>query len=118
MAKGKARDKSKEAFWRKTMAAYQRSGLRIRQFCRREKLRETGFYFWRRELAQREAERRPKPRRPRALFLPIRLATEPQPATGGEIAIALADGRRIHLTPPVDQQTLRDVLAVMEARPC
>ncbi len=97
MAKGKERDKSKEAFWRKTMAAYRRSGLQIRQFCRREKLRETAFYFWRRELARRNAESRPAAkvpaRRRKLLFVPVRVMPQTPPPTGS-IDIELARGRQ------------------------
>jgi hypothetical protein len=118
MAKGKARDKGKEAYWQQKLREHSQSGLPIRAFCRQQKLAETAFYFWRREIARRQCERRPKPRRRRALFVPVRVTAEAQSPPGGEMAIALADGRRIHLTPPVDKQSLRDILAVMEARAC
>jgi len=118
MAKGKRRDKGKEAYWQQKLDQHSQSGLSIRAFCGQHGLTETAFYFWRRELVRRQGERRSKPRRRRALFVPVRLATEARPTTSGEIAIALADGRRVHLTPPVDKQALADVLAVMEARPC
>lgn len=134
MAKGKRRDKSKEAYWQQKFDEHRQSGLSIRAFCHKHGLTETAFYFWRRELTRRQVERPSKPRRRRALFVPIRVApgfvpkesglrrgeTEaPSRHVGsGEIAIALGDGRRIHLTPPVDKQTLGDILAVMEARAC
>jgi hypothetical protein len=118
MAKGKARDKSKEAYWQQKLHEHSQSGLSIRAFCRQQKLAETAFYFWRREIARRRREQRAKPRRGRALFVPVRVTADAQSAPGGEMTIALADGRRIHLTPPVDKQALSDVLAVMEVRPC
>ena len=121
MARGKVRDKSKEALWRKTMQAYRRSGLQIREFCRREKLRETAFYFWRREIARRTAQGQPAAKAPsrrrKLLFVPVRVTPQTPPPTGS-IDIEFARGRRIHLTPPVDRQTLHDLLFVMEARPC
>jgi len=118
MANGKRRDKSKQAYWQQKLHEHSQSGLSIRAFCRQQKLAETAFHFWRREIARRQCERRPKPRRRRALFVPVRVTAEAQSVLGGEIAIALTDGRRIHLTPPVDKQALSDVLAVMEVRPC
>lgn len=118
MAKGKRRDKRKEAYWQHKLEQHSQSGLSIRAFCRKHGFTETAFYFWRREIARRQDERQPKPRRRRALFVPIRVAAEARPTTGGEIAIALADGRRVHLTPPVDRQALSDILAVLEARAC
>ena len=56
MAKGIHRDKQREAQWRRMMRRQQRSGLTIRAFCGEHDLRETAFYFWRAELARREAE--------------------------------------------------------------
>jgi transposase-like protein len=123
MAKGKSRDKSKEALWRRTVRLQRQSGLTIREFCHKHQVRETAFYFWRREL-----DRRGK------TFLPVRVAPEParqvtaeprpalpQPASrpsAGKIVIMLAGGRRVHVAPPVDRQALADVLAVLEAAAC
>jgi hypothetical protein len=119
MARGKRRDKRKEAYWQQKLDQHRQSGFSIRAFCREHKLTETAFYFWRRELARRQAGRCWKRDRRDALFVPVRLAMETQPATlGSRIEIELARGRRIHLTPPVDKQALCDILSVMEARPC
>ena len=128
MAKGKIRDKSKEALWRRTVRQQRQSGLTIREFCRKRQVRETAFYFWRRELADRDAARRR-----RTTFLPVRVAATPaQPTTAeaptaprreppqlrGRIVIVLAGGRRVHVAPPVDRRALADVLAVLEAAAC
>ena len=131
MAKGKPREESKEVFWRKTMEQHQQSGLSIREFCRREKLREPSFYSWRRELARRDAiHRSSTPDRRKTVFIPVRLATEAQPAPpnpSGRIEIELPGRRRVHVAPPINRQALADVLAVLlqapsgvegEARPC
>ena len=56
---GKRRDRRLERRWRRIVGEHQRSGLTIRQFCRRGKLRETAFYFRRRELQRRQAEQGP-----------------------------------------------------------
>ncbi|MBM4020362.1 MAG: transposase, partial [Planctomycetes bacterium] len=40
------------------------SGLTVRAFCRKYELRETAFYFWRRELAERDATDRRRAARP------------------------------------------------------
>jgi len=117
MAKRERRDKSKEAYWQQKLHEHSQSGLSVRAFCRREKLAETAFHFWRREIARRRSEREPKARRRNALFVPVRLTAQAASASGG-IEIELARGRRIHLTPPVDRQALSEVLAVLEAPPC
>jgi transposase-like protein len=48
------RDASREAFWRRIMAEFRKSGLTVREFCRRRKLHESAFYFWRRTLQERD----------------------------------------------------------------
>lgn len=121
MAKGKARDASKEAFWRSMIERHGQSRLAIREFCRNEKLSEPSFYAWRREIARRETQSRIVPKRPRrrrkASFVPVRLATESAPSNG-RIEIELSRDRRIHLTSPIDKQALADVLAVLEGGAC
>jgi hypothetical protein len=61
MAQGRCRDRRREAQWRQWIARQRRSGLSIRAFCRQHQLRETAFYFWRGELARRQAEAGPRP---------------------------------------------------------
>ena len=125
MAKGASRDRRRETQWRRIMREHARSGLSIRGFCRKSKLPETAFYYWRSELHRRQAEqeqRRPQDRADQAsrvaavpAFVPVRV--EEQSAAfpaGGRIEIALSGGRRVHVTAPVDRQALADVLAVLE----
>ena len=112
MAKGKVRDKSKEAFWRRTVRRQGQSGLTVRAFCREHELRETAFYFWRCELARRQAARPAS-----AAFVPVQVVETPAPA-GGRIEIVLSGDRRVHVAAPVDRQALADVLAVLEAAAC
>ena len=120
MANGKCRDGRREARWRRIVREHERSGLGIREFCRRGKLTETAFYFWRHELQRRQAEqeqRRPDPPAVPA-FVPVRVAEHVGEPGVGRIEIELSGGRRVHVTPPVDRQALADVLAVLEGRPC
>ena len=57
MTKRRARDPKKEARWHKIVAAERRSGQTVRQHCQETGLSESAFWFWRRELAQRDADR-------------------------------------------------------------
>ena len=59
------RDPGREAFWRQTLANFGKSGLSVREFCRREKLHESAFYAWRRTIK----ERRPQATWPKAARL-------------------------------------------------
>jgi hypothetical protein len=46
-------------------------------------------------------------------FVPVRLVEELGPRPLGRIEIELPDGRRVHVTGPVNRQALADVLAVL-----
>jgi hypothetical protein len=56
VAKRYRRDGKREAFWRKALARQRNSGLNVRQWCSRQRLPETAFYFWRRTIAQRDRD--------------------------------------------------------------
>jgi len=120
MAKGKDRDRRLEAQWRRIIREHTRSGLSIRDFCRKCKLRESAFYFWRRELERRDVARREAEQEQRkrpsgqAAFVPVRVTDEVR-SDAGRIEIVLSGGRRVHVVAPVDRQALADVLAVLAA---
>ena len=48
------RDVEKERVWREVLRQQSDSGQSVRAFCRERQLTESAFYFWRRELKQRE----------------------------------------------------------------
>lgn len=50
------RDRRREVRWRQILARQAASGLSVREFCRRQKLTEASFYFWRRTIAARDRE--------------------------------------------------------------
>lgn len=122
MARGVShRDVTKEQFWREQIAGQPSSGRSIRGHCRRRRLRESAFYYWRKELARRGVSRTAP-----AAFVPVRITGEQPSAPGGpaastppgRIEIVLGNDRRVHLVGPVDRQALADVLATLEGRPC
>jgi len=49
MATGKGNAR-KARYWQQTLGKAARSGLSIRQFCRRRRLKESQFYWWQRRL--------------------------------------------------------------------
>ncbi len=55
MAKVAARDLRKEEVWRR-LARPAESGQSVRSGCREQRVTETAFYWWRKELARRAAE--------------------------------------------------------------
>lgn len=116
------RDVAKERFWRRTVAEHRRSGLTIREFCARRSVSEPLFYAWRRELAHRagSAVRKAPPSAgelhaaPR--FVSLKLAAEP--AAVAMIEIVTRGGHTLRVPAGVDRQTLAEVWAVLEDRPC
>jgi transposase-like protein len=58
MAKGQRGDAERERFWRGALGRFVKSGLSVREFCRRERLSEPSFYAWRRILRERDGGRR------------------------------------------------------------
>jgi len=106
MSAGK-RDVKKESFWRGAIRQQADSGISVRRWCRKQGLKEASFYWWRRELAQRDAK-------PRSMSLvPVHVTGDGPKEGDPRIEIVLTDGRRVSLHGSVDRQTLADVLAVL-----
>ena len=130
--------------WQGAVRQWRRSGQPVRDYCLAHGLKESAFYFWRRQLARRgttgpqrqkgggqppaaktrRGERAsPPPRashaRPdEARFLPVRLLMGREQVAAGGVEIVLGGGRTVRVPAGFDRQTLADVLAVLEAPPC
>ena len=131
------RNSEKEAFWREIVRRQRAGDLSVRAFCQKERLKETAFYHWRRELARRDQQRlanRPRTRRSSrrrvagraagekssmettpATFLPVRLDQRPR-AIGVELALPSGAVLRVPLETRVED-VARLVVAV-EGRLC
>jgi hypothetical protein len=122
MAKSKARDLAKEAAWRRLLARHANSGQSIRAWCRRHRVKETAFHWWRRELARRDAEQPPSVRRyaeaQATSFVPVQVTDDTAGGGDPQIEIVLPDGRRVRVTGTVNREMLTQVLDVLEPRVC
>ena len=111
-------DVEKARYWQRTISEAARSGISIREFCRRHRLRESQFYWWQHKLrAPRQAGTLPKAgdhRRPASFALVRDQAGE----TDAGIELVLGDGRRLRIRQGVDEATLRSVLAALEPARC
>lgn len=85
------RDGGRERRWRSVVARFGRCRLSVREFCRREGVPESVFYFWRRTLGERDAESRAKSSVP--AFLP--LAIQRVERAVSEMCVDLPDGLTI-----------------------
>ena len=131
---------ARQTYWEEVMRRWRESSQSVREFCRNEGVRESAFYFWRRELAQRsqstDAVRKSRPpasplttashSSERASsrhssvpsFLPVRVVEDVAVEAASGVEIILAHGCTVRVRSGFDRQTLADVLAVLEVRPC
>jgi hypothetical protein len=122
--RGKRRDPVREKFWRRTIRDQQGSGMSVRDFCRREGLKDWTFRLWRQELALRDRGHSTAPTGEPAeatpSFLPVRVI-DPEaltPRASPPIEIVLPTGPILRVPSGFDPRTLGHVLAVLEGRPC
>ena len=115
---GKKRDVEKERYWRKTIREAARSGLSIREFCRRRQLKESQFYWWQRRLKQSRQPRKSTPPTGAGGEASFALVSEEAGALDAGIELVLNDGRRLRIRKGVDEETLRAVLAAVESVGC
>ena len=122
MGKNRARDLAKEAVWRRRVRRHAESGQSVRAWCCKHGVTETAFYWWRRELARRDAERKPSVQRdaekPSPSFVSVHVAEDGPAHRDSQIEIMLTDGRCVRVTGSLDRQMLAGVLDVLEHRTC
>lgn len=99
-----ATPKSEE--WAERIAAQQRSGISVKQFCKEQGLTEYSFYAWRKRL-QKKA--------PIRFALVDRGAARQEPSTEAALELVLSTGECLRIGAGVDLGTLRRVLDVLRA---
>ena len=111
MAPGRARDERKERQWRRRIDQWCVSGLSVRAFCAQHGLTQASFYAWRRVLQRRATEQ--------PAFVPVQVVADaPLGGQASALEVVIADGRVVRVAPCFDAATLRQLLAVLEGRPC
>jgi transposase-like protein len=118
-------DPQRRRYWEEVLRRWRQGEQTVRVFCRSEGVRESAFYFWRRKLDrhadQGGAGSRPRaPRQPIAVpsFLPVQVVEHGVAGRSSGVEIVLEHGRSVRVQTGFDRQTLADVLAVLEVRPC
>src|SRR5258708_8525427 len=87
--------------WAERIAAQQRSGISVKQFCKEQGVTEGSFYAWRKRLQKKEPVR---------FALVDRRATRREPATEAALELVIATGERVRIGAGVDAATVRTVL--------
>lgn len=108
MAKSQC-DLEKERRWRGTVSAWRASGLSVREYCRRHRVAESSFHFWRRELREREAASSPP------AFVPVTILPNAEPAVSSAtraVEVRCPSGHVVSL-PNADIATLRHLFAAL-----
>src|SRR5690348_3618326 len=87
--------------WAERIAAQQRGGLSVKQFCKEQGLTEYSFYAWRKRLQDRGPVR---------FALVERSARRQERTAEPVLEVVLATGEQLRIGPGVDIATLRTVL--------
>jgi hypothetical protein len=97
---------SKAEQWAERIAAQQRRGISIRQFCKEHGLSGYSFYAWRKRLQETGPVR---------FALVDRRPRSQERATEAALELVLASGERLRIGAGADAATLRVVLDVLRA---
>ena len=93
--------KSKADEWAERIAAQQRSGISVKQFCKEQGLTEYSFYAWRKRLQEKGPVR---------FALVERSPRRQERTVEAVLELVLATGERLRIGVGVDTTTLRTVL--------
>lgn len=114
-AKGPARSRQREEFWRRIVTRQPKSGLSIRAWCARHGVTEASFYAWRRTLARRAATAKNS----RAQFVAVDVAGGASTSVGSASLQLMVNDLRVEIGAGFDGETLRRLVDVLrEAAPC
>ncbi len=109
--------------WNALLNDFRRSGLTHAEFCQR---RGISIHSFRKRLYQAPIPKPTPANHPTddgatPDFLPVTILPDPNPATVASrqpLELLLGNGRRIAVAPGFDPQTLRQLIALVEERPC
>ena len=102
----KRRDPELERFWRRTIAARDRSGLSVREHCVRHAVSEANFYAWRREIAKRDRAK------PALQFVPVQVRAD------AVVEIVLATGVTVRVAAGAEATAVAQLIAALRAASC
>jgi transposase-like protein len=116
--KSKQTDVEKKHYWQQMVREATRSKLSIREFCRRNHVRESQYFWWQRKLNGNRHPKRFQKTGNKIKSASFALVSNEPEATDAGIELILQDGRRLRISRGVDEQTLRSVLAAVETTEC
>ena len=100
------RTENREEYWSERVAAQERSGLSVKQFCEQQQLIEQSFYVWRKRLRNQQSLR----------FALVETGmARPQIPAESSLELVLTTGERLRISAGFDPSLLRQVLAALRA---
>ena len=109
MAKAGARIRKREAMWRRVVEGHAGSGMSIRAYCAKCRVKEPGFYWWRAELARRDT---PKAK---TAFVPVVVKTPAASDRVEGITMELRGGRVLRLPSSMAMDNLASLVRAIES---
>ena len=114
MSKKKQRKQWRRTDWQKVIQRWQKSGLSVREFCRRHQIPETSFYQGRRRLAAScSPPRRTGPNDP---FVEVKL--EPLPVSPARLKIIWGQPPVVKVYAGCDEKLLEQTLRCLREPTC
>ena len=103
-------------YWQDVLNRWQQSGLSVPQFCRDQKIPESGFYTWRKKLSKTHSTIEPRSSKlSESPFVQVDMPS----ATYSQLTLELASGHTLHIAGQVDTDALVKVIgALQKARLC
>lgn len=120
-------DEEKQAFWIRILERWESGGKTVRSYCAGHGLKETQFYWWKRELQARgrwkpgQSGKRPKHTAgtPSIPFAEVHLKESASPEISeARLEVCVGDRFRVRIAEGFDPQTLERLLSVLEGRGC
>ena len=114
------RDPAKERFWRGIVERFQGSNKSVKAFCADERITESQFYSWRRELKRRDQVEKGKAPVNVASFVPIQIRNTPDThgTTEGDFELRTPSGTISRMTTNVAQEVGQFILKLLVQKQC
>ena len=97
------RDGKKEAGWRRRLGRWEKSRLKVAQFCEREGVSEASFYYWRKRLDDKGKVE------PAGLFVPLNVSNR---TVANHIEVELPNRAVVRLPGDCDRQLLCQLVEI------
>lgn len=109
---GKGEDRAR--IWRDQVRRQKESGLSVAAYCRRERISEASYYYWKRRLAETTEKANPESLDSKRRFVAIDL---PQ-SVRDKLEVVLRNGRRVVVPDRFSEDALRLLLPLLDDPAC